>query len=74
MSGKQMYERVAGLLAGELALASNNDSAVGNAERQMVRAIALSMADIFAQDNERFDRERFYLAVGLTADGELKEI
>ena len=55
------YERFAAMLAGELALARFAD----DDRDYRVRNIILSTADIFAQDNPRFDRDRFYQACGL---------
>ena len=60
---RKHYVKVAAILAGDLAT-SNTD-----AERRKVRAIALSLADMFAQDNAAFNRSRFYTACGIGADG-----
>lgn len=60
---RQHYVKVAGILAGDLATCTTEQ------ERRKVRGIALSLADMFAQDNSRFDRSRFYTAVGM-APGE----
>lgn len=49
------------LLAGEMAVARSNDL---NAQAT-VRNIILSVADVFAQNNPRFDREKFYQACGM---------
>lgn len=56
---KKDYVKFAALFAGELALAN-----VGDREDRLltVRAIIKSMADIFAQDNPSFDRQKFYEA------------
>ena len=60
------YVKVANMLAGELAMAKTSaDSAVRWAKIRQVVRITYSMADIFAQDNSNFDRQRFYDAVGL---------
>ena len=40
-------------------------------ERRKVRAITLSLADVMASDNPRFNRGRFYVAAGLTLKGAL---
>ncbi len=63
---KQDYIRFSGMFAGELALRKRDW-----AKSMLVRGIILSTADIFAQDNPRFDRERFYVASGLTKEGAL---
>lgn len=55
------YEKFATMLAGELALARCTDGDRGH----RIRGVILSTADIFAQDNARFDRDRFYQACGL---------
>lgn len=59
------YIKFAGLFAGEMALAQSAASQGDFARVTQVRNIVLSTADIFAQDNPRFDRERFYTACGL---------
>jgi hypothetical protein len=63
---KALFEKMAALFFGEMAIARSQRSRV---VMTSVRAIILSTADIFAQSNERFDRERFYLASGLDKDG-----
>lgn len=55
MSSKQTYQRVAAMLAGEYALTTTTTEVV-------IENITASLADIFAQENELFDRERFYKA------------
>lgn len=55
MSSKQTYQRVADMLAGEYALTTTSSKVT-------VENITASLADIFAQENELFDRKRFYLA------------
>lgn len=61
MMSRKDYRRFADLFAGEMAIADhmNNGSA-----RLQIRHIIASTADIFAQDNPRFDRQRFYDASG----------
>ena len=59
---KKDYIDVASVLAGDFAVA-------GPGEKRVVRNIALSLADKFTQANGRFDRAKFYTAVGLTSDG-----
>lgn len=62
---KKHFEKFAAMFAGEIALARSAASQ-GNFDRvTQVRNIIFSSADIFAQDNPRFDRERFYAACGL---------
>lgn len=63
---RKHYVRIAAILAGDLAICANDG------ERQRVRGITLSLADVMAQDNGAFDRARFYVAAGLTPDGSLK--
>jgi hypothetical protein len=67
---KNLFVRMAALFAGEMAAMTYLPSQ-RQGERLRVRGIILSTADIFAQGNERFDREKFYLASGLTAEGML---
>lgn len=56
------YVKFADLLAGELALANTAGDYVS---ARQIRMIAYGMADICAQDNPNFDRQRFYDAIGL---------
>lgn len=64
---KRDYIRFAAMFAGELALAK------GEVAREVVvRNLILSTADLFAQDNARFDRGVFYIACGLTEDGQVE--
>lgn len=65
------YVKFAAMLAGELALAKSRCGILAVADCLRVKGIILSIADLFAQDNSRFDRERFYVACGLNADGSL---
>ena len=59
MMSKKDYVKFAKLFAGELALARVS----GVKDRiEQVQVIILSTADILAQDNSRFDRQRFYAA------------
>lgn len=55
MSSKQTYQRVADMLAGEYALTTTSSKVT-------VENITASLADIFAQENPLFNRERFYKA------------
>ena len=55
------YSAIAAILAGDLAVSTTK------LERRKVRYITYSLADYFKQTNARFDREQFYLAVGLSA-------
>lgn len=56
---RKHYVKVAAILAGDLATCAND------AERNKVKGIAHSLADMFKQDNSAFDRDRFYSAVGM---------
>lgn len=56
---KQDYEKFAAMFAGEMSLARHMRN---NAAVLQVRHIIASTADIFAQANPRFDREKFYQA------------
>jgi hypothetical protein len=60
---RKHFEAIAAVLAGDYASAANAG------ERNKVRGIALSLADVFAGTNPRFNRSRFYVAVGLTEAG-----
>jgi len=55
------YDAIGAILAGELAIHRHNELAT-----QVVTNICYSMADYFARTNPRFDRSRFYKAVGIT--------
>jgi hypothetical protein len=53
------YRAIAAILAGDLATSTNEET------RLKVRAIALSLADYFARNNARFNRQQFYETVGI---------
>ena len=57
---KKLYERTAAVLLAETAVTTRDLAA-----RRTVENITYSLADIFAQDNPRFDREKFYEAAGM---------
>lgn len=59
---RKHYRQFAEILAADLAVAATD------AERRVVRNIALSLADVLKRDNSRFDRQRFYDAVGIGQD------
>ena len=61
------YMKFADLFGGELACHKYSPQNV----QLEIRAIILSTADIFRHDNIRFNREKFYLACGLTKNGGL---
>lgn len=48
-------------------LADQRSEATMNAGRQMHARITRALADMFTEDNDRFDRERFTRAAGLPA-------
>jgi hypothetical protein len=56
--------RIAELLAGEYALARHNIEPAQTMTVLTLNNVARSLADIFKQDNSRFDRQRFYDACG----------
>lgn len=56
---RKHFEAIAAILAGDLATAGNAG------ERLKVIGIAYSLADYFLSQNPNFDRDRFYLAVGM---------
>lgn len=68
MASQKDYQKMADILAGEIACYPND---IDVDIRLAIRRVALSTADMFAQDNPRFNRARFYVACGLTEDGEL---
>ncbi len=53
---RKHYIKVAGIIASQYATCLTDE------ERDKVARIAMSLADMFAQDNERFDQVRFYTA------------
>lgn len=59
------YEKFAEMFKGELGNWSSCD------RRRAVMYIIRESAEIFAQDNPRFDHAKFYVASGLTKDGDL---
>lgn len=56
MSSKH-YQQVADILAAEYAIETHS------ASQRVTANIARSLADVFAQDNPRFNRDRFYGAI-----------
>jgi hypothetical protein len=62
---RKHFNRMAEVLGGDLATCTTDG------ERNKVRGIILSVADVFAQENSDFSRAIFYAACGLTAEGEL---
>lgn len=62
MSSKKTYIRVAQTLRGEYETAKMHTNFTREAVMTQVENITASLADIFAQENERFDRMRFYQA------------
>lgn len=61
MMSRKDYQKFADLFAGEFALARHRNDATAVLQ---IRHIVASSGDIFAQDNPRFQRERFYTAAG----------
>ena len=59
---RKHYIAIAKVFYGDLA------TCITNGERNKVRGIIFSIADVFAQADSHFDRERFYLACGLVKD------
>lgn len=60
------YVKFAELFAGQMALAKNRaDDTLRSELCREVQNIVYSTADIFAQDNPRFNRQKFYAASGL---------
>lgn len=64
MTTRKHFEKTAAILAGERALAQNSGN---EGARLAVASITFSLADMFAQDNPRFDRAAFYRAAGMDA-------
>lgn len=74
------YRAFAEIIAAERSMARHqlaNGGNDGEVKLRTTRNIAFSMADVFARDNARFDRERFYEACGISdryaANGEAGE-
>lgn len=57
---RQHYEKMAAVLAAEIAVNAHNEEA-----QRAVRNVAMSLADLFAQDNPRFNRAFFYAKAGV---------
>lgn len=55
---RKHFEAIAKVLAAEYAITNDNPAA-----RFSVNVIMYSLADVFFQENPRFDRQRFYNAV-----------
>lgn len=57
---RKHFEEIAAILAGDLATSTSP------AEIRKVMGITYSLADFCYRQNPRFDRDRFYTAVGIT--------
>ena len=57
---RKHYIAIAKVFAGDYACCKSDD------ERRVVVGLALSLSDIFRQDNPRFDRIKFLKACGLS--------
>lgn len=55
---RKHFIKVAAIIAGDYACSANDG------ERNRVKGIALSLSDMFAQENPLFDRARFLRACG----------
>lgn len=64
---KRHFKAVADILAGEYATSGTV------AARAKVDAITRSLADLFISENPRFDRARFYAAVGIGMEPNLMD-
>lgn len=65
---REDYRAFAAILAAERSMARHNlanDGTEGEPKLRVTRNIVLSMADVFAADNPRFDRAHFYAACGV---------
>lgn len=62
MMSRKHYIKFAAILAGDYATCETDG------ERRKVVGIALSMSDVFKQDNPNFDRTRFLAACNLTKE------
>jgi len=58
---RRHYIAFAAIIAGEVACLAPHE----RERRETLRRVMLSTADMFARDNGRFDRDRFYAACGL---------
>jgi hypothetical protein len=65
---RKHYVAVAAMLAGEYAMAhhavNNGQPHDGKTQLRTLDNVTRSLADMFKQDNSRFDRGRFYTAAG----------
>jgi len=59
MATRKDYIAFAALLASETAMARHNED---TATLRVLRNLTLSIADIFAHDSTKFDRQKFYRA------------
>lgn len=60
---RQHYVRIADILRAEVALTDATPSYAADGP-QIVQNIMGTLADMFAQDNPNFDRDKFYAAAG----------
>ncbi len=58
---RKHYIAIAGVIAGEVAMARHQSSTL---VEDVLRNLTRSVADVCAQDNGRFQRDRFYRACG----------
>jgi hypothetical protein len=58
---RKHYQKMADILSAEHAITPGND----HASHRAIDNITMSVADMFKQDNARFDRDRFYAAAWL---------
>lgn len=70
MFTQRHFEAIATVMSTEMAIA-NERWPNKETSREQVRYVAMHLGDMFAQHNERFNRERYYAACGLNKDGSL---
>lgn len=63
---RKHYNEIANVISAEVALVAKlYKSHIKLSAQYTIRNIVLSLADVLARDNDRFDRKRFYDACGL---------
>lgn len=63
---KKDYEKIAKVLAKRITVTGEFSRAYQNEVREQVKYVASDLADTFAEDNPKFDRERFLKACGVS--------
>lgn len=64
-TSKKHYEKVAKALSEEYAILGDGKSLTAEMGRSVIKAVVLRLAMIYAEENPRFDANRFIAATGV---------